>query len=154
MTSLLLWILLWRTLFALIIPPKRLCQLFFKLVTTNLWKQSFWKSGETVCCLLGGSYYLSGGWADWLTFYCRVSATNCAKIYLSSFSNNSHSFPLGWKVKAELRTEHIYDGFKLLTFLEHPYTRSSPFVLPHDGIQARRFDDMISELNSMIAQHG
>ncbi|KAJ7921546.1 hypothetical protein B0H13DRAFT_2415239, partial [Mycena leptocephala] len=75
-----------------------------------------------------------------------TSATNAARVYDSYLSKPesrptykdwppSHSF--------KLRTEHVWDGFLILSLLEDHEERTKILRVPHDGEQKTRFNDAI-----------
>ncbi|KAJ7884428.1 hypothetical protein B0H13DRAFT_2537394, partial [Mycena leptocephala] len=77
-----------------------------------------------------------------------TSATNASRVYDSYLSKpecrpNHKDWPPSQSFK--LRTEHVWDGFLLLSLLEDYQERNKILQVPHDGEQKVRFDDAIRE---------
>ncbi|KAL0066767.1 hypothetical protein AAF712_006158 [Marasmius tenuissimus] len=66
------------------------------------------------------------------------SATSCATVY---HMNTATPLPDDWPVQGPLRSEYIYDGFKVLSLLEYHISHSSQLVVNHDGAQICRFNE-------------
>ncbi|KAJ8092211.1 hypothetical protein PM082_024038 [Marasmius tenuissimus] len=79
------------------------------------------------------------------------SATSCATVY---HMNTPMPLPDGWPIQGLLRSEYIYDGFKVLSLLEYHIAHSSQLVVSHDGAQINRFDEAMENVNNEISRCG
>lgn len=52
-----------------------------------------------------------------------TSATNCARLYNSSISS-SPTFPPEWSFGSKLKSDHVYNGFMILSLMEDATTGS------------------------------
>jgi hypothetical protein len=82
----------------------------------------------------------------------RTSATNGARIYNTCLSQPENQ-PENW-FSSELRTEHVWDGFCLLSLLEDHSRRGSILTVPHSGLQKDRFKAAMEARNVLIQQAG
>ncbi|KAK7046153.1 hypothetical protein VNI00_007156 [Paramarasmius palmivorus] len=81
------------------------------------------------------------------TGFFRKSGGNCAKVYNKSHQKRG-AFPPGWGYKGELRTERVYDGFKILSLLEFYIKHfEKQLCVPHTGSQDQRFRDAMIEVH-------
>lgn len=55
---------------------------------------------------------------------------------------------------AALRTEHVWDGFILLSLLEDCASRKSVLLVPHTGDQKNRFNAAMADRNLFMSQAG
>lgn len=76
-----------------------------------------------------------------------TSARNCANIYNTSNPPNAEYSKLGWPLKLELRSEHVWDAFVLLALLEDRQLEKKRLVVPNDGEQSERFLAAMQERN-------
>ena len=67
----------------------------------------------------------------------RTSATNCARLY--SLLHPERVPPEGWSFGFTLTSEHVWDGFILLSLLEDCDRRQERLTVPHGGLQNERF---------------
>ncbi|KAL0070341.1 hypothetical protein AAF712_002529 [Marasmius tenuissimus] len=79
------------------------------------------------------------------------SATSCATVY---HMNTPMPLPDRWPIQGLLRSEYIYDGFKVLSLLEYHIAHSSQLVVSHDGAQINRFDEAMENVNNEISRCG
>jgi hypothetical protein len=78
-----------------------------------------------------------------------TSATNCARLYNSSLSS-SQAFPSGWSFGSELKSDHVYNGFMILSLMEDATTRREQLVIPHAGLDKDRFKQAIQARNTRM----
>lgn len=84
---------------------------------------------------------------------CRTSATNGARVYNECLSKPENQ-PDVWKFDAELRTEHVWDGFCLLSLLEDHARNGSQLSVPNGGLQKDRFTQAMQARNLRIQAAG
>jgi hypothetical protein len=82
----------------------------------------------------------------------RVSATNCANIYLAKWAHVR--LPVGWSFTNALQQKHVSESFKLLSLLEHSIRISSPLTTPHTAPNERRLDEAMEQRNKYIREFG
>ncbi|KAK7034782.1 hypothetical protein VNI00_012189 [Paramarasmius palmivorus] len=84
----------------------------------------------------------------------QKSGGNCAKVY--NRASETWGLSSGWGYKGELRTERVYDGFKILSLLEFYIKHFEKQLLrpTHTGSQDQRFRDAMIEVNSHFQVHG
>jgi hypothetical protein len=75
------------------------------------------------------------------------SATNCARTYNISLSKQNEP-PKDWKFNFTLQSDHVYDGFVILSLLEDHQARQSTLVVPHTGEQRDRFTAAMQARNA------
>jgi hypothetical protein len=92
------------------------------------------------------------GMVAFLTVRIRTSATNGARIYNTCLSQPENQ-PENW-FSSELRTEHVWDGFCLISLLEDHSRRGSILTVPHSGLQKDRFKAAMGARNVLIQQAG
>lgn len=85
-----------------------------------------------------------------------MSATNCAKVYNLSFSGREtrQLEERGWPWGFKLKTEHVWDGFVVLSLLRDCETRQRCLEVPHVGLQKDRFTAAMKQRNLRIVQEG
>jgi len=69
----------------------------------------------------------------------RTSATNCARLYNVSIAKQAKSAPEGWATLSALTSDHVWDGFLLLSLLEDHQLQCTTLHLPHSGEHQNRF---------------
>jgi hypothetical protein len=81
-----------------------------------------------------------------------TSATNGARVYGTSLSQpeNFPNHPDWIDTSINLRHEHVWDGFIILTLLEDLAARSETLRVPHTGDQQDRFTTAMEEHNTHI----
>lgn len=87
-----------------------------------------------------------------LALFAWVSATNAANVYhhsLSRLSPSQKAIP-----RWHMRTEHVWDGFVLLSLLKDAHTRKTVLQVPHTGDQKDRFTAAMSMRNDLIRTVG
>ncbi|KAF8867685.1 hypothetical protein BD779DRAFT_1408333, partial [Infundibulicybe gibba] len=67
-----------------------------------------------------------------------TSATNGARIYNTCLSHPENK-PSGWPFDFKLRSEHVWDGFIILSLLEDFDRWDDILMVPHTGDQKDRF---------------
>ncbi|THU93141.1 hypothetical protein K435DRAFT_580726, partial [Dendrothele bispora CBS 962.96] len=85
--------------------------------------------------------------------YGWTSASNCVKVYLGSLMAPV-SLPSGWTVDAKLRTEYVYDSFKILSLLEHHMVNGAHLCVPQSIDQSNRFEEEMKRVNVHVRTHG
>ncbi|KAE9399583.1 hypothetical protein BT96DRAFT_820517, partial [Gymnopus androsaceus JB14] len=85
--------------------------------------------------------------------YGWTSASNCVKIYLGSLMDPV-SLPLGWMVDVSLRTEYVYDSFKILLLLEYHIMHGSHLCVSQTINQSVCFEEEMEYFNNGIRQYG
>jgi len=78
-----------------------------------------------------------------------TSATNCARLYGSSLSS-SQAFPPGWSFGSKLKSDHVYNGFMILSLMEDATTRREELVIPHAGLDKDRFKQAVQARNTRM----
>ncbi|KAF8870548.1 hypothetical protein BD779DRAFT_1478769 [Infundibulicybe gibba] len=81
-----------------------------------------------------------------------TSATNGARIYNTCLSHPENK-PSGWPFDFKLRSEHVWDGFIILSLLEDFDKRDDILMVPHTGDQKDRFTFAMQEHNARIASN-
>jgi hypothetical protein len=78
-------------------------------------------------------YILSGIISDGVLF--RTSATNCARIYNTSISNDSvqSSLPTDWQTSFDLDVEDVWNGFFSYALLLDHHERKEPLKVQHNA---------------------
>jgi hypothetical protein len=86
----------------------------------------------------------------------RLSATNCSKVYDLSFSQRETSSleDAGWPWGFKLKTEHVWDGFVILSLLRDCEGRLLQLEVPHTGLQKDRFTTAMRQRNSRFVRDG
>ncbi|KAF7308041.1 hypothetical protein MKEN_01166400 [Mycena kentingensis (nom. inval.)] len=82
-----------------------------------------------------------------------TSATNGAKIYDTALSKPDEiprNHPEWVDTSFKLRTEHVWDGFTILSLLEDYERRGETLRVPHTGEQKDRFTAAMSDRNARI----
>ncbi|KAK7023536.1 hypothetical protein VNI00_016687 [Paramarasmius palmivorus] len=83
----------------------------------------------------------------------NTSATSCASVYNKTWSQSV--LPTNWTIQQiGLRTEHVFDGFTVLSLLEEFGKAEQQLKVPHSGSQAFRFDGAMQEVNDRIRLNG
>ncbi|KAH6894824.1 hypothetical protein BKA70DRAFT_1319560 [Coprinopsis sp. MPI-PUGE-AT-0042] len=83
------------------------------------------------------------------------SATNAANLYHSCMMHaNTELSEFGINLKPNLRTEHIWDAFTLLSLLEHMVRIGELLNVPHSGDQAQRFHKAMEKRNKAYIENG
>lgn len=77
------------------------------------------------------------------------SASNCARSYHQALSKD-HIRPKDWSFGSKLKSDHVYDGFIILSLLEDHKARQSTLVVPHTGEQKDRFTEAMQARNALI----
>lgn len=67
-----------------------------------------------------------------------TSATNCARFYNMALSDN-HKPPPGWKFEFALESDHVWNGFMILSLLEDLSPRKETLSVPHTGLDQDRY---------------
>ena len=71
-----------------------------------------------------------------------TSATNCARFYNSALSGNRKP-PPGWKLGYTLDSDHVWNGFMILSLLEDLSSRKQTLSVPHSGLDQDRYKEAI-----------
>jgi hypothetical protein len=79
----------------------------------------------------------------------RVSATNCARSYQAIITDR-RSTAKPWPFSFELDSDHVYDGFLILSLLEDSFSRLSTLIVPHTGLQKNRFLAAVQARNAQM----
>lgn len=87
-----------------------------------------------------------------LTLFAWTSATNAAHVYHHSLSQLSE--PRQSLAQYQLRTEHVWDGFVILSLLKDSMSRKFVLEVPHSGEQKDRFTAAMRARNEYIRQFG
>jgi len=89
-------------------------------------------------------------------YFSRTSATNCARTYNSALAGKliTAMEEFGWKFGAKLATEHVWDGFVILSLLRDHDRRDLCMQVPHTGSQRDRFTQLMEERNAWIIGEG
>ncbi|THU77374.1 hypothetical protein K435DRAFT_594271, partial [Dendrothele bispora CBS 962.96] len=95
---------------------------------------------------------LSRMWRNHM-LYGATSAGNCAKVYMRMHSRTA-CIPSEWTVQASLRSDYVYDAFKILSLLEYHHSRGTHLSVPQTIDQAYRFDAEMLRVNEEIRKHG
>ena len=64
------------------------------------------------------------------------------------------AWPSDWQFVRDLLTEHVWDGFVLLSLLEDCAKRDERLNVPHDGEQRDRFTAAMLARNTRIQLYG
>ncbi|KAJ7605847.1 hypothetical protein DFH06DRAFT_1348440 [Mycena polygramma] len=85
-----------------------------------------------------------------------VSATNCSRTYDMALSGQEEQdFAAGgWQFGCVLTTDHVWDGFVLLTLLDYHERNGTCLQVPHTGEQKDRFTAAMSARNVEVIVHG
>ena len=59
-----------------------------------------------------------------------------------------------WQFGSTLRTEHVWDAFKILSLLDYSLRQGEELVVPHTGEQKERFDAAMEQRNDHIIRFG
>ncbi len=59
-----------------------------------------------------------------------------------------------WQFGSVIRTEHVWDAFRILSLLEHSLRQGEVLVVPHTGEQKERFDVAMQQRNDHIIRFG
>jgi hypothetical protein len=107
--------------------------------------------GWSVPCLLRDPLRLNITWQ-----WDRLSATNCSKVYDLSFSQRETSSleGAGWPWGFKLKTEHVWDGFVILSLLRDCEGRLLQLEVPHTGLQKDRFTTTMRQRNLRFVRDG
>jgi len=91
----------------------------------------------------------------WQTFSPRnrVSASNSAKLYEMSFTND-YLRDYEWQFVPRLATEHTWDAFVIYSLLDDKQRHREQLKVPHIGEQADRFTCAMEERNRNIILYG
>ncbi|TFK45431.1 hypothetical protein OE88DRAFT_1721508 [Heliocybe sulcata] len=81
------------------------------------------------------------------------SATNGARTYDTCLSHPENQ-PEGWRFSFSLCTEHVWDGFLILSLLEDYTRRDELLRVPHTGDQKDRYLDAVRERNLRFCRSG
>ena len=87
----------------------------------------------------------------------RTSATNCARIYNTSFTNESiqGSVPAVWHVSLEMDVDHVWDGFYIYSLLLDHAERDAVLYLDHNAVsQAKRIRPALQARNRRMRGTG
>jgi len=84
----------------------------------------------------------------------RTSATNCARLYNVSIAKQAKPAPEGWATSSALTSDHVWDGFLLLSLLEDHQLQCTTLHLPHSGEHRNRFTEAICARNARIKLFG
>jgi len=87
----------------------------------------------------------------------RTSATNCARIYNTSFTNESiqGSVPAVWHVSLEMDVDHVWDGFYIYSLLLDHAERDAVLYLDHNApSQAKRIRPALQACNHRMRGTG
>jgi hypothetical protein len=71
-----------------------------------------------------------------------TSATNCARFYNSALSGNRKP-PPGWKLGFTLDSDHVWNGFMILSLLEDFSSRKQILSVHHSGLDQDRYKEAI-----------
>jgi len=74
---------------------------------------------------------------------------NCTRTYQQSLAG-SHMPPDDWRFTFMLMTEHVYDGFVILSLWEDHQAHSEKLIVPHGGSQNNRFKDVMHARNARM----
>lgn len=94
-------------------------------------------------------YYLT---SNHLQECIRTSATNGARVYNTCLSRPNQQ-PEKW-FSFDLRTEHVWDGFCLLSLLEDHVKHDSILTMLHSGLQKDQFKEAMKVRNLRVQQAG
>lgn len=67
-----------------------------------------------------------------------TSATNCARFYNVALRGD-HRAPPDWQFGSTLNSEHVYNGFIILSLLEDRSLRQESLSMPHGGLDKDRY---------------
>ena len=87
----------------------------------------------------------------------RTSATNCARIYNTSFTNESiqGSVPAVWHVSLEMDVDHVWDSFYIYSLLLDHAERDAVLYLDHNAVsQAKRIRPALQARNRRMRGTG
>ncbi|KAF5310506.1 hypothetical protein D9758_018940 [Tetrapyrgos nigripes] len=81
-----------------------------------------------------------------------TSASGCAEAYKAC--DTYGNVPLSWPISPSLRTEYIYDAFKVISLLEFHHSHSLCLRVPQTINQAERFNNAMLSMNEYINVQG
>ncbi|KAF5343068.1 hypothetical protein D9758_011140 [Tetrapyrgos nigripes] len=81
-----------------------------------------------------------------------TSASGCAEAYKAC--DMYGNVPLSWPISPSLRTEYIYDAFKVISLLEFHHSHSLCLRVPQTINQAERFNNAMLSMNEYINVQG
>ncbi|KAF8886257.1 hypothetical protein CPB84DRAFT_1685162 [Gymnopilus junonius] len=81
-----------------------------------------------------------------LTVVSWTSATNCARFYNSALSGNRKP-PSGWTFGFTLDSDHVWNGFMILSLLEDLVPRKQVLSVPHTGLDQDRYKEAMQVRN-------
>jgi hypothetical protein len=84
----------------------------------------------------------------------RFSATNSSRLYDYTMTDRTYFQPSEWGLSNRLTTNHIWDGFVILSLMEDAVVCSRLLRVPHIGSQADRFKLAMEERNNRIILNG
>ena len=61
---------------------------------------------------------------------------------------------MDWKFKFVLKSDHVYNGFIILSLLEDHHTRQTTLVVPHTGDHEDRFKAAMTARNDRMRLYG
>lgn len=82
-----------------------------------------------------------------------TSATNCARLYNMSIAKDAGPVPDGWPTFA-LSSDHVWDGFIILSLLEDHQTQGTVLCVPHGGERRDRYTAAVQARNTRIRLYG
>ncbi|KAF8968974.1 hypothetical protein BDZ97DRAFT_1654410 [Flammula alnicola] len=75
-----------------------------------------------------------------------TSATNCARFYNAALSGNRKP-PPGWSFEFALDSDHVWNGFIILSLLEDLSPRKETLSVPHTGLDQDRYKAAMQSRN-------
>ena len=76
-----------------------------------------------------------------------TSATNCARIYNKSMTD---TMTTDWQFSLSATSDHVYDGFTILSLLEDCVTQQKTLIVPHVGEARDRFTQVVHIRNDRL----
>jgi hypothetical protein len=84
----------------------------------------------------------------------KVLGLKC-KSTIQVNNDRRHYFqPYEWGLSNTLTTNHVWDGFVILSLLDDAVFRGHLLVVPHSGAQSDRFKAAMEERSQWIVLHG
>jgi hypothetical protein len=75
-----------------------------------------------------------------------TSATNCACFYNAALGGKNHT-PPDWQFRSTLISEHVYNGFLILSLLEDHTLQGKILSVPHGGLDKDRYKAVMQARN-------
>ncbi|EIW77260.1 hypothetical protein CONPUDRAFT_157521 [Coniophora puteana RWD-64-598 SS2] len=115
-------------------------------------------------------HYVDAKLANMWTHMMAISttaATSCAKLYEATFAHQvqtsathyftrpeSAHFVAALPFSPKLTVDHVWTAFTIHALLRDAHAHHMPFIVPHDGEQAARFNTAMHQRNLRIIQFG